>query len=261
MQRQLKTLLPPRLKRPLRRLYAKTRYHGHQHYCPACGSFISAFLSAGIVPRPNARCPVCGSLERHRLMAIFFRQWTDLFSGRPYRFLHIAPETIIQEYVMRAPNLTYISADLSSRDVALCMDLTAIACSSQTLDIVYCSHVLEHVLDDRQAMRELARILKPTGWAALQVPITVAATVEDPTITDPRERLQVFGQADHVRRYGWDFTRRLAEAGLLVLEIPAAMVVGAANMNVVGLNPSEHVFFCATESNAAFTLVQSRMTA
>jgi len=79
---------------------------------------------------------------------------------------------------------------------------------------VMCNHVLEHVPDDRKAMRELRRVLRPNGWAILLVPdVHAEATVEDPTITDPAERLRLFGQADHVRRYGRDYLQRLADAG------------------------------------------------
>src|SRR5262249_12426105 len=77
-------------------------------------------------------------------------------------------------------------------------------------------HVLEHVPDDRRAMREFYRVLKPGGWAILLVPITVERTFEDPAVVDPAERLRLFGQEDHVRRYGPDYGDRLSEAGFAV---------------------------------------------
>jgi ubiquinone/menaquinone biosynthesis C-methylase UbiE len=96
------------------------------------------------------------------------------------------------------------------------MDVTDIQSPDDSFDIVYCSHVLEHVDDDRRAMRELCRVLRPDGWAILMVPITTDRTVEDPSISDPQERLRLFGQKDHVRRYGPDFVDRLREAGFAV---------------------------------------------
>jgi SAM-dependent methyltransferase len=89
------------------------------------------------------------------------------------------------------------------------MDITDIQYPKDTFDVIYCSHVLEHVVDDRKAMREFHRVLRPDGWALLLVPITVEKTFEDPSVTDPEERLSVFGQEDHVRCYGPDYVERL----------------------------------------------------
>jgi SAM-dependent methyltransferase len=96
------------------------------------------------------------------------------------------------------------------------MDITNIDYPDQSFDVIYCSHVLEHVQDDRKAMREFYRVLKTTGWAILLVPITAEKTLEDPSLVGPEERLRVFGQADHVRRYGPDYVDRLREAGFSV---------------------------------------------
>jgi SAM-dependent methyltransferase len=93
------------------------------------------------------------------------------------------------------------------------MDITDIRFPDASFDVVYCSHVLEHVDDDRAAMRELRRVLRPDGWAILLVPITAAVTYEDPTIVEPAARVAAFGQEDHVRRYGPDYVDRLREAG------------------------------------------------
>jgi len=109
--------------------------------------------------------------------------------------------------------------------------------------------VLEHVPDDRKAMRELRRVLKPEGWAILLVPITEHATYEDPTITDPRERLRAFGQEDHVRRYGRDYPDRLREAGFDVEEIAAGDFLDAAQVERMGITPAAgEIFFCRRSS-------------
>lgn len=96
------------------------------------------------------------------------------------------------------------------------MDITNIQYPAEYFDVILCSHVLEHVPDDRKAMREFWRTLKPTGWAILLVPIMAEVTFEDPTIVDPQERLIAFGQEDHVRKYGRDYIDRLREAGFKV---------------------------------------------
>jgi ubiquinone/menaquinone biosynthesis C-methylase UbiE len=95
------------------------------------------------------------------------------------------------------------------------MDLTNIDRESNYFDLIICNHVLEHILDDRKAMRELFRVLKPGGKAILQVPLsmTLNETFEDFSITDPAERICIFGQRDHCRIYGQDYGQRLEEAG------------------------------------------------
>ena len=96
------------------------------------------------------------------------------------------------------------------------IDVTSIPFDDNSFDAVYCSHVLEHVPDDAKALKEFHRILKPSGWALPVVPITAARTIEDPSVTEPAERLRLFGQDDHVRRYGPDYADRLQSAGFSV---------------------------------------------
>lgn len=115
------------------------------------------------------------------------------------------------------------------------MDITGIQHPDDSFDVVYCSHVLEHVPDDRKAMREFYRVLKPSGWAIFMIPITVDKTVEDPTITDPQERLRLFGQDDHVRRYGPDFVDRLQEAGFSVTVTSAKGFLSAAEIGRIAV--------------------------
>ena len=73
-------------------------------------------------------------------------------------------------------NLDYISADLESHLAVVKVDITNILYEDNSFDVILCSHVLEHVIDDQKAMRELFRVLKPGGWAILQVPIPADMT-------------------------------------------------------------------------------------
>lgn len=112
----------------------------------------------------------------------------------------------------------YITADIESPLAKVKVDIHQIPFPDQSFDVVLCNHVLEHVRDDRQAMREIARVLKPGGWAILQVPFfspVQEETVEDITIEDPRERERRFGQDDHVRKYGRDYVKRISSCGLV----------------------------------------------
>lgn len=155
-------------------------------------------------------------MERHRLTIAFLRQETNLFDGQRKDLLHVAPEAAFQKMFAEAAGDGYLTADLMAAGVMEKMDITDIQHPDESFDVIYCSHVLEHVPDDRKAMREFFRTLRPSGWAVLNVPITSDKTFEDPSVTDPKERERLFGQNDHVRRYGPDYKDRLEEAGFHV---------------------------------------------
>ena len=206
-------ILPAALKRQIKK--AVPAYW--KCYCPVCDHYHVAFEPFGLVPRQNAKCPSCGALERHRLIWTFLRTRTDLFDGKPKRMLHVAPEASLRPRLAAIPNIDYVTADLNNPYASVRLDITDMPIvESRTIDVLYCSHVLEHVSDDRKAMRECARVLKTSGWAAFVVPITAPRTFEDPSVTDPEERERLFGQSDHVRRYGPDFADRLRESGFEV---------------------------------------------
>jgi SAM-dependent methyltransferase len=143
------------------------------------------------------------------------------FDGKPemlrqgMRILHVAPEPPVARLLKSLPSVDYRGGDLEREFGPERIDVTAIDYPDGTFDAVICNHVLEHVPDDRRAMSEIRRVLKPGGWAVLLIPlIRRDATVEDVTVADPAERERLFGQHDHVRKYGWDFVARLRSAGL-----------------------------------------------
>jgi predicted SAM-dependent methyltransferase len=149
-------------------------------------------------------------------LSLFLTRKTDLFDGKPKKMLHVAPEPFFESKFRQLLGDKYLTADLVDPRAMVKMDITNIDYPDQSFDVIYCSHVLEHVQDDRKAMREFYRTLKRTGWAILLVPIIDTKTFEDFSITDPKERLKVFGHEDHVRRYGPDYVDRLKEAGFSV---------------------------------------------
>lgn len=178
--------------------------------CSLCG-FTGYFTAFGSPPRWNARCPSCGSLERHRQFALFLRN-TPLKGT----VLHFAPEECLAT-LLKARGVQYTSADLNRSDVDLNLDIETIALRHEQFDVIVCSHVLEHV-NDRLALAELRRILKPGGVLIAMVPIIEGwrTTYEDAAITIGRERDMHFGQQDHVRYYGADFVQRLMDSGFRV---------------------------------------------
>jgi len=214
-------------------------------YCPVCEKS-SKFQSYNKnKPRPNARCGHCGSLERHRLVWRFFQLRTNLFDGEPKRMLHVAPEWGFQSRLKKRLGGGYVSAD-SDPDKAKAMvqiDVMDLMFRDGWFDVVYCSHVLEHVKDDRAALRELRRVLAPGGWAVFMVPIIAERTWEDPSITDPAERLKHFGQKDHVRAYGLDFVDRLTEAGFNARTVTHRDFLGVDEARSMNL-PGDPIFLC-----------------
>lgn len=246
--RLTKSIVPSRHYSRLRKRYIKTRYFGVSHYCPICRSHLREFLPAGIKPRPNARCPVCGSLERHRLIYLFMQDRTNLFLPPKKRMLHIAPEECLSNVFRSSDVLHYISADLAPHAM-LQMDLTRTFFPDETFDVVYASHVFEHIVDDRKAMQETFRVLKPGGWAILQVPINAEITYEDPSVVDPVERERVFGQSDHVRIYGKDYYDRLEQAGFTVRREKLPLQQNSSAIKRLSLLESGEITFCVKNIN------------
>jgi SAM-dependent methyltransferase len=181
-------------------------------------------------------------------MRLYLTRNTDLFNGHRKRMLHVAPEPELSRWLQRAPSIDYLTADLSSSQAMVKMDISDIQYGDNTFDVIYCSHVLEHVPDDRKAMREFWRVLKSGGWAILQVPITSDVTFEDPSVTSPKDRERVFGQRDHVRRYGPDYRDRLVDAGFSVTVDGFVRELDEKTVSRYGLVRSEDVYFCRKEA-------------
>lgn len=232
-------------------LYMRSRlYYGWRFTCPICGGHFRKFLTFGVKPRQNAQCPGCGSLERHRLFWLYVSRKTNLFDGKQREMLHIAPERALESKFRQLFGKNYLTADLHNPRAMVKMDITDIQYPPESFDIVYCSHVFEHVPDDMKAMAEILRVLKPGGWAILQVPIVRQQTLEDPGITTPEERERVFGQHDHVRAYGLDYKDRLEAAGFVVTVDGYIKELGAELIRKHCLIEDEGIYFCTKpESN------------
>ncbi len=126
------------------------------------------------------------------------------------------------------------------------MDLTDLRFVDDTFDVIMCNHVLEHVHDDLKAMREIYRVLKPGGWAILNSPVEKdrLITYENPSIEEPSERLKHFGQQDHVRVYGTDYTQRLQQAGFTVEVIDFAATFSHNERFRFGMKDGEEIYRC-----------------
>lgn len=213
-------------------------------FCPICHQHAERFRSFGRPKRKGAMCPVCGSLERHRLIWLFINAKTDLLDSRPKKLLHVAPEKHLSSLLYNFESIEYMSADILSSSAMVRMDLTAVPFPDESFDVVICNHVFEHIPNDRRAMTELHRILRPGGWAILQVPIYGERTLEDPSITDPGERRKLYGQEDHVRKYGRDYKERLGSAGFNVSIDSFADELTGSLAAACGIK-AQDIYFCS----------------
>jgi len=212
-------------------------YRGDRVECPICGGRFRKFLPYGYkAVREGALCPGCMSLERHRLIWIYLHNETNFFESRP-RLLHIAPERCFVKRFEQMLGDNYITADLKSRLAKVKMNIEDIPLESGSVDVIFCNHVLEHVGDDRKAMAEIYRVMKPGGWGIMLVPLNDEreTTYEDPAITTPKERERAFGQYDHLREYGADYPERLSQAGFAVEALKYYVFFGVENHKRFGL--------------------------
>jgi SAM-dependent methyltransferase len=219
-------------------------YKGNSVNCNVCAHSFRKFLPYGRKARENALCPNCLALERHRLMWLFLDKETNFFTSK-LKVLHIAPELCFIDRMEALPNLEYITADLESPLAKVKMDVHQIPFEDNTFDVLFCNHVLEHVEDDILACREINRVLKKDGWGIIQSPVyDLEQTFEDKTVTDPVEREKLFGQRDHVRKYGKDYATRLSLSGLKVNEnlfvknLPKSLIAKHA------LPENEVIYYC-----------------
>jgi SAM-dependent methyltransferase len=211
-------------------------------HCPICGHRAEKFDTYS--GRKNARCPSCGVMERHRLLWLFLER-KGLLRGR---ILDVAHMEAIKKRMHKQSGMKYYTLDRSAgRNPDITADLTNMPqVESDSFDGIICYHVLEHILDDRAAMREMFRVLKPGGWAILQSPVEMGRkkTFEDPSVRSKRARRMAFGDPDHVRIYGRDYKDRLERAGFRVKLDKFALTIYAKKY---AIDPDEIIWFCKKE--------------
>lgn len=211
---------------------------GHVEYeCNLCG-FKGRFRAFGHPPRYNAQCGNCESLERHRLLKLWLENSRESL-GSP-DVLHLAPEARL-ESELKAVARSYVSGDIEPGRADRTLDVENLALEDASFDLVVCVHVLEHV-DDRRALAEFRRILRPGGMLVVMIPIEEGweHTYENSAIASAEQRKVHFGQADHVRYYGADVRDRLRDGGFELQELTAE----EPEVSRFGLRRGEKVFVC-----------------
>jgi SAM-dependent methyltransferase len=223
---------------------ATARHRGDAVHCPLCDHSFDRFKDDW--NRPDALCWRCGSHERHRAQWLLLRRRPELLEN-VHSLLHFSPEWCLRRRLQEWPGLRYVTTDLDpTQEVDLRLDVTALDLPDDSFGAVLCSHVLEHVADDRAAMAELCRITAPGGFTLVMVPLALDrdATYEDPSVTDPEERKREFLQADHVRLYAPDIAGRLTAAGFTVETVDLHAELGPDAAARYRLLASDLIFLC-----------------
>lgn len=200
------------------RKFTSLYYKGNKYTCPVCEKSFREFMPYGYHSvRENVLCPNCLSLERHRILWLFLKNKTDFFT-KTHKVMHVAPEQCFFERFRKMKNLVYTTVDLESPIADVKADVQSLPFDNDFFDVVICNHVLEHVNDLSRALSELLRVLKPNGFAILQVPFDLKhnTTYEDPSIVDRKEREKHFLQYDHLRLFGQDYPEVVQQAGFKI---------------------------------------------
>ena len=212
--------------RPISDGHRARKLRGHPKHCPVCRQAFGHYGHFGLARRRQACCPGCGSLERHRFLWLHLERALRL-PRRRLSLLHVAPDAGLRERLSAQPRLRYTGIDLYRADAPRAMDVTRLAFPDGAFDLVICSHVLEHVAEDRKALAEIARVLRPGGRAILLVPLDLRlpATIEQPGAATASQRLAAFGHPYHVRICGADYGDRIARSGFAVRRVDSAAVL------------------------------------
>lgn len=240
----IKSLIPQPLYEPLLNTYhtmRKRQYRGSSVFCPVCDQGFRAFIPGGNV----GICPACSSGSRHRAIYLFLRKRTTFFTQR-VKVLHFAPEFCFYRKFKGMANLDYLTADLNSPRAMVKIDMTRMPFADNQFDVVISSHVLEHIPDDLQAMRELCRVANNRGWSIHLAPIDYnrKTTFENPSINTPKERQEAYGHHDHRRIYGEDYADRLRSAGFTVEIFKPDQYLTAREISKFGIVPNEKIYCC-----------------
>lgn len=255
----LKQLIPASVFKKLKLQY----YSGETHLCNVCGFSMKQFGQTGwnvpvVIEKKmvgaglrRAACPNCQSSDRERMILYFLKEVRAMDKkDKEQTILHIAPADSLGKYLRALPNTEYICGDLHPElskypKDTIWVDVTKLQFEDESVDGIMCNHVLEHVTEDRRAIEEFHRVLKPGGWAILQVPYstTLEETFEPAWVNSEQERLNKFGHRDHVRLYGMDYADRIKQAGFTIDPIYLADSIGEDKVRQLGINPKEAIFF------------------
>lgn len=223
-------------------------YRGDAVTCPVCGRHARKFRRAGsgASRRDNAVCPFCRARERDRLLWLFFQRHPELFPATGLALLHVAPEPALEGWLRERCGAGYLSVDIYRDDVMEKMDITRVPRPDGVFDAIVCVHVVQNIQDDHLALAELYRVLKPGGWAVINVPMEHGRGTQTLQAAKKSSILDPHRPEGRHRVYGDDYLDSLRNAGFEVSEITATDLVPAAEAERLGIASefAGHVHFC-----------------
>lgn len=227
---------------PALRSFITLFYRGKNHLCPVCETRLRKWVI-------NANgydliCPKCASIQRKRLLWLYLIREFNI-TEKPLRMLDFSPSKGVRNKLENTLHDNYFPSCFGKKHEKYQFDITAIPQPDAFFDLIVCYHVLEHIKDDRKAIKELFRTIKPGGWLLAQIPFRPGSTLEEEWINTEELRKQHYGQADHVRFYGKeDFMHRLQSAGFKVEAVEYARKFQEDEIRALGLNVKEVIFVC-----------------
>ncbi|MFI5204541.1 MAG: class I SAM-dependent methyltransferase [Flavobacteriales bacterium] len=221
-------------------------YKGDKHLCPICETRLKKW-----VVNTNGYdliCPACGSIQRKRLLWLYLEKEIHITTSAK-RILDFSPSPGLSQKLSKLLGPGYVPTDYGDAHSKNRFDITQLPLKENEFDLVFCYHVLEHITDDKKAMSEILRVLKPGGLLIAQVPFKTGETLEENWINTPQLRTEQYGQHDHVRFYGKDdFVKRLEKTGFEVTVSEYSKQFHEKEINALGLNPIEVIFLCRKEA-------------
>lgn len=222
-------------------------YRGKNFGCNLCGKSFRKMIPHGNTPRLGAKCPNCLSLERTRVLWFYLKNQV-IDNTQQLKILHFAPEYGLKKVLQNYKNIDYKNVDIDPDLADEVVDITNIPYAANSFDLILCSHVLGHVPDERKAIDELYRVLKPGGQALVMTIINwhLEKTFESPDVLTANERLEKYTEPDLVRLHGPDFASRLGKSGFNVEVIDYASQLGyeAKTHFSLGNGDREIIFKC-----------------
>src|SRR5690606_21312945 len=243
---QLKKYIPKQVKQIIKKkLFAsKKKAPAKDKWCTVCQKntyfkpfpyhrYFKKYYEHGFVYSPflfetlnldSYHCALCGANDRDRLIALYLTRNKAMFSDKEVKVLDFAPVKALQQFLKQQPFINYRSADLLDETVDDKVDMTHMDIyTDEQFDVFVCSHILEHIVEDIAAMKELYRITRKGGFGMCLVPImlSIDKANENEAYRDSESlRWKYFGQGDHVRMYSKnDFVSRFESVGFKVEQV------------------------------------------